>query len=208
MKKYICVLPLQQTKKIIYQHGENEKLRYDNETSFPIVPVIFNTAENNESIELYIIKIAETEQGKEISSILMKQLEEELIQIEQQKNISIHYNIVAIQDRQTKKEHLALFNEFIGLLSDNDCIYLDITYGTKPTPIVMFAVLNYAYKTKQNVTIDGIYYSRYQFDENKAYIYDITSIFIMNQIIEKIGETQDEDPDKIIKFLLDISLHD
>ena len=55
MKKFICVSPHQPPERFskgIYKAVDNDKLIYESETGFPVIPAINGYAEANEEIEV------------------------------------------------------------------------------------------------------------------------------------------------------------
>lgn len=100
--------------------------------------------------------------------------------------------------------HMDLFQKLIGSFNDDDIIYTDITYGFKSTPIVIFSVLNYLYKTKKNIDIKHIIYG-HLYDgtqERNPEIFDITSLFYINSLSGTMANLGLTDKNDIISFLM------
>lgn len=199
MKKFITASPYQPKGKLekgIY-HADNQKLNYDQPTSFPIIPVIHGYADPGEQIEVIAV-LSDYENARYNLTLL----EEELNALCAAKNITYTIKKLEIPYNDELDTHLALFEKLIDCTADNDTFYACLSYGSKPTPLVINMGLNYAHRIHQNVSIDCIVYGKKDFNDGQMYLYDITSLFYMDEIVRLLAENHTPDPAGKIKMLL------
>lgn len=206
MKKYICVIPLQSVgdKGAVYDltHMPKEFSGYDKKSSFPIVPIIACTAETGESLTVCMIFIGD--QNTQVCKDNESRLKEELSALSKGCKINIIYQVLPIQDVQSQREHWKLLASVAQSVEDGDTVYMDITFGTKPTPIVFFMTMQYLQKAKRDVKMGGIYYGRFYFGEKnrRPDLYDITSLYAMGNMISRLDGDRKEESRNIISGLL------
>ena len=206
MKKFITTIPYQDPEKFgqkgglvrsVYQADDNERLVYG-ETAFPIIPVINGYVENGE--EIVIIPIMADYENVRGNYTYFK---------DEVKNLcdsrSIKYSFdesVTIPYNNFIETELDLFGKLIERFDDGDTIYSCITYGTKPFPIIQTMAMNYAYRIKKNVSIGCVVYGAMDHNTNKSAIYDVTSLFYVDETIRLLAEQKVKDPMPFIKNLL------
>ena len=202
IKTFISVIPFQEPGKLnstTYKPHGNSKLEYG-ETRFPIIPVINGYAENNDKIRVIAV-FTENDNVKhnyetyfvpEINAVVTKK-ELALDKIE----------IIHTEDKEDIETQLKLFGDIIGKIADNEDIYACITYGTKPTPIIESMALSYAYRLK-SVSVKCIVYGRNFHNDTSGSngIYDTTSLFYMDSIVNKLAEMKAADPEMAIRIML------
>jgi len=196
-KKFITVIAEQiNFESRIYDCGDDKRLEYNRKTHYPIANVIYNAVEDGETIEVVAVKKDGITSDKNLDI-----LKSDLDCIEKEKNIQIKYSIITRPKKETKRSHIEYFYQLINEIKDNDLIYADITYGTKPGPFILFAALNYANRLKKNVGIESIVYGGIDWDTKHSYIYDVTQLFYMNSIVETIAAEGVEEAEKVVETL-------
>ena len=198
MKKFIMCCPLQgkfDLNETLYKPIENEKLKYK-ETRFPVIPLINGYVECGEKICLLLIRTKReaTERNKCF-------LEQELDILKKEKNIDVELCEIFTDDSEDIKTQLKLFIDIISKISDGDELYACMTYGTKPTPIIEMMALNYGYRALNNISIGAIVYGLYHHEKDMDYgeIFDITALFYMDEMVNKIAAMGVEDPETLLK---------
>lgn len=97
---------------------------------------------------------------------------------------------------------LDTFGKITEKTDDGDILYVCMSYGSKAVPVIQMMAMNYAYKVRKNVSIGCVVYGSVDFNTKEMCIYDITSLFYMNQIIDTIAEMKPADPASAVKMLL------
>jgi cystathionine beta-lyase/cystathionine gamma-synthase len=62
--------------------------------------------------------------------------------------------------------------------------------------------LNYAYRTKQNTSVECVVYGEKNHETREMQIYDTTALFYMDSIVNKLAEHGASDPEKAIRIML------
>ena len=197
MKKFICVSPLQKVKEGIYDTANNDALKYDEETCFPIVPVINAYAEDGD--EIMVITVVT---NQNISKANYEKLKEVIEKIAVAKNLKTEYKSVNVEYDSSLEVQIGVFSEIIGLISDGDKIYCDISYGSKVLNQILTMTVNYCYRAKKDVMIGCMVYGEYVFATGKMTIYDITSLTFLEEIARLMAEKGVGDPTDAIKMLM------
>ena len=101
---------------------------------------------------------------------------------------------VQIPDGKTEDEIIMIFIKFYESTSKNDELYIDITHGFRPLPMLLMIFLNYAYVLKK-ANIKWISYGNFEARRNttppEAPIIDLTEYFYLmrwTNAIEKIKQ--------------------
>lgn len=202
MKKFITVSPFQaksNLKKGLYKAIDNSKLNYEHETAFPILTAINGYVTEGESIEVICIQ---ADYKNAIDNTI--ELEKELTELCKSKNITFKLTVIPIAYNNMLETHLDTFHKLIENCADNDEIYTCITYGFKPLSIVLVMALNYACKMKQNVKVNCVVYGEYDFNSSEMRVYDVTSLYLLDGVIQHLAQANLTDPLKHIELLLNI----
>lgn len=202
MKKYYTTIsqqPEKSLKLIQYQNpGASPVLNYG-ETHFPIIPLLANTAEPGEALKIIAVKpqYATTDHCFDI-------LKQELETIREKIGFRYELEIIETPQSEVIDNHLELFRRLVDSTADGDRIYADITFGTKPIPMVMLMFMNFAYRCRQDAEIEQIVYGAFNHEENTASLYDVTALFYMNSVVNQFETGQISDPAAVIRKLIDM----
>ena len=203
MKKFIMCCPLQpegKLDKIQYASSGDEKLKLDKPTRFPVIPLINGYAEDGEKVEIILIR-SEYENTK----LNEEYLRQEAGELEKEKNIEITIVPVDTPYNETISTELDLFVDIIGHINDGDMLFACATYGTKPTPIIEIMAVNYGYRALNNVSIGAIVYGQRDFNKpGMGELFDITALFYMDEMVNKLAQAKTKNPGDVIKRIMNI----
>jgi hypothetical protein len=210
-KTFICAIPFQPKgetpdkdglKPVCYEARGNTKLTYGN-TRFPIIPVINGYAEKGAKIRVIAILTDGDNYRYNYETYFVPEI---AALSEKNGYVFDGIEVIASPDSEDIETQILLFSGLIGKIRDNEELYACITYGTKPTPIVQFIALNYAYKLKKNTSIGCIAYGRFMHnDPNRNNgIYDQTALFYMDSILNKLADIKAPRPETAIRAMLGI----
>jgi len=199
MKKYYLTISQQPVpdglRLTSYQNpGDSPILSYG-ETRFPIVPVIFNTVKPGEDIRIFAVKPENPN-----TDHWYAELKKELDALKEKKQFTYEMKPIDTPDSELVGDHLRLFGKLTDTAEDDDVIYADITYGTKPLPMIMLMFTNFAYRYKQNVDIEAIVYGAFNHNTKTSSLYDVSALFYMNSTVNQLGTVSD--PKKVLDMLL------
>ncbi len=200
MKKFIMTSPYQpkgRLEKGIYKAADNQLLAYDIPTSFPILSAVNGYVESGEAIE--IITIVSDYDNAKYNYELFK---EEVSQLSLNKGFNYTMKAVSIPYDNSINTELELFGKLIDCMSDDDTLFVCITYGSKPFPLVQIMALNYAYRIRKNVSIGCIVYGAKDHNNGNMEVYDITSLLYIDEAVRLMAEQKIENPTDMIKNLL------
>ncbi len=211
MKKFITIAPRQNVKIINTKEGpkpsnpdpyiaaNNTKLKCDLPGFYPILYAINGYASEGEEIEVLVLtaEYSECENSYIDFQNDCKELCDKL-------EVVCNFIKISIPDAESIDKHLYTFQRLIENIQDYDELYICATYGTKPTPIAEFMALNYAYRALDNVSIECIVYGGKDFISGEKKIYDITELFLMDQIVNELSKAGHSNIINVIKSIMDI----
>lgn len=209
MKKFFTSVPFQtKLTPCEYKPFGEAKLTYEKEHSLPILNVINNYTEQGEEIEV-IFLTADNENIRNNLEVVTKSLEE----LAEEKKLKCSIKRIDYPDSDDIFVMLSLYGKLIQHCEDNDEIYSCITFGTKPVPLVQMMAMRYAYHAKKNVLIGMIVYGKIEWKKevvdgkmisviDKAEVYDMTSMFYIDDISVKLCEMGIRDPEERIRAMI------
>lgn len=200
MKKFINVSPFQPPKSLgagIYKAVDNDRLKYENETSFPIIPVINGYVEKGE--EIMIITVVSDYENAIANYETFK---DEVNKLADEKSFKVNFKEINIPNDNRLKIQLDMFEELIDYISDENKLYCDITYGTKVMNQVLTMGINYGYRVCKDVIPGCIVYGEKDHNTGEMKIYDITSLIYLDEIVRVAAETGISNPKKAIKTMM------
>ena len=113
---------------------------------------------------------------------------------------------LTIPQEQGKDILLALYATMIEQIENDACYYACMTFGTKTYPLVLFSVLSFADKLRDNVSIKGIYYQEILRENGAAQdarLYDVSTLFTLNSIVDTVAEMDGNNKVAMIRRLLE-----
>ena len=204
MKKFITYISMQPENslcKVKYEPIEMDGVTDPGEVYFPITVLVSSYAKEGDAIEI----ICMMESGNEDESRNLGKLKDEIERVSTGRGFSYSFRILEVMPEESIECQLKTFEGLISLIENGDKVYSCATYGTKPIPIVEMMALNYAYRVKENVSVEKVVYGKVIRNNGEligANIYDITALFSMNQIVNHLSEHKVKNPEKAIRMLL------
>lgn len=191
MKKIIFVdIPMRglfETSKQCYANTGNTICKYTEKVWFPINAILAGKLKKEDEVKIVLL-ITNTE--KDNSLINVQKFKDELNQINESIKAKISYEIIESTFEETKDVHEKRIRDMISKIENDSEIYADITFGTKPLPMLLMCVLTFAEKFC-NADIKKIIYGKVEFvkhSDGKIYlenpaIYDVTSLYYLNNLV-------------------------
>ncbi|MBE6741093.1 MAG: hypothetical protein E7570_02210 [Ruminococcaceae bacterium] len=202
MKIFITTIPPMQKPEFltdsIYIAANNEKLDTDICTCFPVLPLVKGYSKKGEKVELIVV-FTDDDACPNCKVHYAKFLEHA------KKYLSdIDYSIkeIKITYDETVEAHLNTFMRIIEEINEGDTVFADISYGTKPLPIIEIMALNYCLRIKKNTVVECLAYGSKDFNTNEIKIYDVTSLLYMDEIINNVGQADIDNPTEFLKSLM------
>ena len=201
MKKFLMVTPQQpegNLKLVRYDAQGVEALEYEGETRFPVIPLINGYVEDGEEVKLITVTY-----DYEYCRTNLELLRGEVADLEEKRGItcSIESIEVPFDDRVGAMMHI--FLELIDRIDDGDVLHACITYGSKPTPMVLMMVMQYCYRIMTNVTRRCIVYGQRDWNTGITKIYDVTQLVRLDEIVRRAADLHLEDPEEFLRELIE-----
>ena len=219
MKKFICFSARQ---KLFpgdtgYQAIDNRKLHFGAEgeppraTCFPILPVINGYAEQGEEIDVLVFT-----ENYDCGGTNCDLLDQNVKDLCNKKQVRLHngqVTRVSVPLDDSVDSQLKLFTAMIDRIEDGDILYASLTYSSKVNILTALMCLRFARMAKRNTFIDCVVYGCMIFTtgqygsktlhKGEKFIYDITALVQLDDILRMVAASGAKDPVKMIRKLLD-----
>ena len=206
MKKFLTRIPLQAAgnlKRMKYVAADNEKLQMEAVVSFPILTAVNGFVKDGEDFEILAV-VADSPAEEHNYEELCSQVHELFGEAKGE----IKVTKIAIEAGQGLSEQVGTFQKLIDEIEDDDELFVCMTFGTKPQSQVMMMAAQYAYRVKNNVSIECVLYGeidRSQGVENAvARVYDMTGLVQLDEAVRILGERKVRHPERIIRNILSL----
>lgn len=205
MKKFLTRIPLQaegNLKKLNYIAVDHEKLQMDSEVSFPILTAVNGYVKENEELEILAV-VAESEAEENNYQKLCKEAEE----ICKKKNTGkLTITKIMIKSDQSVLCQVESFQKLIDYIDDSDEVFVCMTFGTKPQSQVMMMAAQYAYRVKENVSIECVLYGDVDrsagVGNEVGRVYNMTALVQIDEAVRILAERKVQNPKKILEQIL------
>lgn len=208
MKKFIATAPFQDPKgpDVSYEViGTNSRLKSAEKFwSYPVLQLISGYAEKGDEIAVRIIT-----SKKEECERNYRYIEKEVKALCDKIHVSCDIASFPIEDDEEIKTHLDTFQDLIEWFEEGDIIHACLTYGTKLIPVVEMMAMNFAYRDMDDVRVECIIYGKVDWDNtggvkkiDRKRIYDVTPLFLMEQITNELSNVHHPEPITMIRKLL------
>ena len=192
MKKFICIMPTSVLESHVYEAVGNEKIGYQNSTSFPIIPLIKGYTESEE--DLQVIPVLTASDSTSLSNAVS--LTHELEAIDRDALItSINADLSNSVDGS-----IELLTKLIPLLEDGDHLYVCLHFASTTVQFAIISALQYAYRALRNVSIECV--CTQGENEGKHQNVDITALVQAGELLQTLTERHHKDPAKILRMTL------
>lgn len=187
-----------------YEAVNNPTLSYPVDNSFPILAAMNGYVKAGDDVELIIVRMnPDDEQGRETARLNTENMKSACKALCEEKSAaSFTATDFIVKDDEQIDTHLDMFEKLIGMIHSGDSVFFDVTYGTKTQMLALVMAINYAYQAVPGADVGCVVYGNYNFQTKVKKMYDITSLFLMNQIVNKLGESRHPNPSDIIRQLI------
>ena len=191
MKKIIFVdVPMRElyeNSKQCYANTGNTICTCNEKVFFPINAVLYDKLKKDDDVKVVLLV---TESENNCSECNVQKFKDELNKLNENIQSNISYEIIKSAFVETKDIHEKRVREMISKLEKDSEIFVDITFGQKPLPMLLIPVLSFADKFC-NADIKKIVYGKVDFvkkSDGKTYpenpeLYDVTSLFYLNNLV-------------------------
>ena len=212
MKIVFSDLPMKkELHSVNYKVDGNKTIEYDGEIIFPVNSVLAKTMQKGEKVKIVLLSKKDIEGNSKKNEVKFK---EELNEINRNIGADIEYvSPIETPFTETRDVHKKIIRDMVATLEDNAEIIGDVTYGPKPLPIIMFAVMNFAEKFFK-ANIKNIIYGKVDFVDDGSgmgktkpinpVIYDLTPLYYLNNLTKTMSYKSSSDAVKALDSLLNL----
>ena len=201
-KTVICNIPMKERiDKVLYTSDDASLPVSDRMVRFPICVFLEETLSSDDELNVIILVKKDNYGHYEKNVELFKS---ELTEVNAEIGAVINYCEIDTDFEQTKSVHEQLMGRIVDMLSVGSHILVDITYGSKDLPIVIFSALNFAEKYL-DCTVDNIVYGQASFVNGQAVdtkICDMIPLYCLGSITNTIRCDEPEKARSMLKALL------
>ena len=160
---------------------------YSGSVIFPINAVLSEKLKKDDDVKVVLLKTVSEKGNSGVNAGIFQQ---ELDEINSKIGAKITYETIDSDFVETKKNHEKRLRAMLSKIEEGAEIFVDITFGPKPLPMVMMCVLNFAEKFF-DADVKKIVYGKVDFvkhEDGKSYpenpeLYDVTSLYYLNNLV-------------------------
>ncbi len=170
-----------------YSETGNAGCSYTGKVIFPINAVLAEKLKSGDQVKVVMLKtISEKGNSGKNAGLFQQELDE----INGKIGAKISYETIDSEFIETKKNHEKRLRAMLSKIEREAELFVDITFGPKPLPMVMMCVLNFAEKFF-DADVKKVVYGKVDFirhEDGKTYpenpeLYDVTSLYYLNGLV-------------------------
>ena len=187
----------------IYKSNDKSIPVSDREVRYPVNAFLERTI--NSSDELRVILLAKQDEVG-FANRNLELFKCELNEVNDTIGAKIEYVVIDTAFSEEKAIHEQLMGQLVDELEDGSHIIVDVTYGPKDLPIVIFTALNFAEKFL-GCEIDNIVYGKASFLDGKAInteICDMVPLYYLGSVTNTIRSADPQKARTMLKSLLSL----
>lgn len=181
--------------KLIRYRKEDKGLIFSEPSRFPAIPFLEWSIFGNEDIKIVTIR---TDDDKGSTARNYQAFKDELGELSKrlERELTIDAEII-LPHEENREKQMHLLKELCSQYEEGTDVYMELTYGTKVTPIGMFSSLTYAEIVK-HCNIKSITYGKYPFMGEVGDLYDVLCLYQMTGVINAAEFLPDDTIDSIL----------
>ena len=170
-----------------YAGTGNAGCSYQGKVIFPINAVLAEKLKSGDQVKVVMLKtISEKGNSGKNAGLFQQELDE----INRRCSAEISYETIDSEFVETKQNHEKRLRAMLSKMERDAELFVDITFGPKPLPMVMMCVLNFAEKFF-DADVKKIVYGKVDFvrkEDGKTHpenpeLYDVTSLYYLNGLM-------------------------
>ena len=201
-KTIICSIPMKENiDQVVYSSTDKSLPVSERKVRYPICSFLEKTLTSDDELDvILLVKKDRKDYYKRNTEFFKEELEAVNIEI----GADIEYKIIDSEFEEHQTVHEQLMKDIVAQIPDNSHIYVDITYGPKDLPIVLFTTLNFADKFL-DCTIENIVYGQADFENGRAVntrICDMIPLYCLSSITNTMECTDSDKARSMLNLLL------
>ena len=143
-KTIICSISMKENiDQVVYSSKDKSLPVSERKVRYPICAFLEKTMESDDELEVIILVKKDKKDYYKRNIAFFK---EELEAVNKEIGAAIEYKIIDSEFEEHQTVHEQLLKDIVAQISDDSHIYVDITYGPKDLPIILFTILGFAEK--------------------------------------------------------------
>lgn len=201
-KTLICNIPMKEHIYASVYTSEDQSIPVT--SSAVIFPInAFIEATVDEGMTLKVILLAKDSEYS-ASAKNIEKFKTELDSVVDGKNVNLEYVVIDTDFSQMQAVHEQLMGHIINEIEDTSHLIVDITYGPKDLPVILFSALSFAEKFL-GCEIENIIYGQAEFSNGKVVntkICDMSPLFYLSSLTETVHADSSDKARQMLKSLL------
>ena len=210
MKKFYSIISLQpdleqESSAYRYEAVENEKLRIDHKTRFPIITALEGYTQPGEEIAVVAVM-----PDMAVARRNLELFRREVAEVCAKKQLVCGgVQVITVPTDDRVATHVSTFQKLLDYAADGDELFCCMTYGTKPLSTALMMAVQYTYRVKKNTTISCIVYGQILRPTKdpatwSGSVYDMTALVQLDEIVRVLADRGVEDPKAVIERILEL----
>lgn len=203
-KTIICNVPMKEkVDRVLYSSDDKSLPVSDRKVRYPVCAFLEETVSPEDELKVVIL-VKKDNYGHYARNT--EYLKEELEEVNAAIGATIEYTTIDTDFSEVHSVHEQLMGKIVDELSAESHVIVDITYGPKDLPIVIFAALNFAEKFLK-CTVDNIVYGQASFINGHVVdtkICDMAPLYCLSSITNTIHSSKPEKAKEMLKTLLSL----
>ena len=205
-KTIICNIPMRERiAKVVYSSEDQSLPVSEKAFRFPINSFLSQTL--NPEDEVRVILLAKRDDNK-FTQDHVENYQNEIKEVCETYGIKSEIIIIDTAFTQNKETHEHLMGKIIDEIEEDSHILVDITYGPKDLPVVIFSALGFAEKFLR-CNVDNIVYGQAKFDKKTdevvgSVICDMIPLYYLSSVTNTIKCDEPEKARQMLKSLLSL----
>ncbi len=197
MKRFIPIIPFSSNlEPVLYEPVDNDALKMDRQTRFPILAVIHAYAPKDEEWTLSPIL---TEGRDKWLKVFVEELETLC------RDVGIappRLEPLSVSNDESVRSQMKTLVAILSLMKDGEDVYACITGGTKTLSNVLSMALRHISALHHSTSLECVVYGQFDRVSGERKIYDITALYRMEGLIELFERDPSAHPDLMLQLLL------
>lgn len=201
-KTLICNIPMKEHIDASVYTSEDQSIPVSSSAvKFPINAFLEATVDEGMTLKVILLTKA-SEYSASVKNIEL--FKTELDSVVDGKNVNLEYVVINTDFSEMQAVHEQLMGHIIDEIEDGSHLIVDITYGPKDLPVILFSALSFAEKFL-GCEIENIIYGQAEFSNGKAVntkICDMSPLFYLSSLTETVHADSSDKARQMLKSLL------
>lgn len=203
-KTIVCNIPMKENvEPVLYTSDDRSFPTSSRRVRYPICAFLEKTLKDDDELKIILLVKKDKYSHYETNADYFKQ---EMAEINSTYNVPVEYVVIDTDFEESRLIHEQTMGKLVDEFETGTHILVDITYGPKDLPVVIFAALNFAEKFLE-CTVENIVYGQASFADGKPVntkICDMIPLYYIGSITNMIHCDEPDKARAVLKTLLSL----